>query len=56
MVRQGYGGNDTTVSTDGAFLNKIDGGQGMPSTQLSIQYNFDGTANPASLVTGTIYI
>lgn len=28
---------------------------GMPSTQLSVQYNADGNASPASLVTGTTY-
>jgi hypothetical protein len=28
---------------------------GMPSTQLTVQYNFDGNANPSSLVTGTTY-
>ena len=28
---------------------------GMPSTQLSVVYNFDSRANPASLVTGTMY-
>ena len=29
---------------------------GMPSSQLSVVYNVDGTANPAQLVTGTTYI
>ena len=30
-------------------------GDGMPKNQLSVLYNFDGSANPASLVTGTAY-
>ena len=56
VVPQYNGGDNTAVSTDGTFTTKIGSGQGMPRTQLSIRYNFDGTANPASLVAGTIYV